>query len=45
MPKFKTKKRSQKIHKINNKKFNEKEPQNFNYMNLKPPMRRGKMKT
>ena len=33
MPKFKTKKRSKKIHKINNKKFKEKEPQTFNYIN------------
>ena len=30
MPKFKTKK---KIHKIFNKKFKEKEPQTFNYIN------------
>ena len=33
MPKFKTKKRNQKIHKIFNKKFKEKEPQTFNYIN------------
>ena len=45
MPKFKTKKRCQKIYKINNKNFKEKEPQTFNYIFLKPSMIGGKMKT